>query len=197
MEPVEKKEISEISEENKEGNEMESDFNNLIGEKKENGPAFSSQVSYSNQKGSSFKTLVLFLILLIILGVGGFYGWRYFNRNIAKPAQVNPAPLVSPTPAPTRSLNRAEWSFEVLNGSGVTGAAKVAADNLTGLGYVVVKTGNADKSNYTKNELFVREGKSADSNLILADLKTDFSIASVSGELTEGTASARLIIGSK
>lgn len=181
-------------EESKEGIVEESDFNNLIGEKKASSPVFNQQVSYSNQKGSGFKTILLLLILLVILGAGGYFGYKYFKHNVAKPP-VNPIPSSTPTPAPTRSLNRLDWPFEVLNGSGVTGAAKGAKDTLTGLGYVVVKTGNANKSNYTKNELFVREGQSGDIDLVLADLKADFNIASISGELKEGTASARLIIG--
>lgn len=173
----------------------ETDFNNLIGEKKESGPVLPAQMFSVSQKGASFKTSVLLFILLVILGAGGFYGWRYFNRNIAKPVQVNPVPLVTPTPSPTRSLNRADWSFEVLNGSGITGEAKKVAETLTKLGYTVVKTGNADKSNYTENELFVRADKSQDADLVLSDLKADFNIASISGTLTDGTASARLIIG--
>ncbi len=174
---------------------VETDFNNLIGEKKESGSAFPAQISSVSQKGASFKTSVLLFILLVILGTGGFYGWRFFNRNDVKPVQVNPAPQA--TPAPTRSLNRADWSFEVLNGSGITGEAKKVAETLTKLGYAVVKTGNADQSNYTENKLFVRADKNQDADLVLPDLKSDFNIASVSGELTEGTASARLIIGKK
>jgi hypothetical protein len=58
-----------------------------------------------------------------------------------------------------------------------------------------VKTGNADKANYTQSQLFIRAEKGSEADLVLADLKDQFNIASISGVLKEGTASARLIIG--
>lgn len=148
-----------------------------------------------NRKKSGMTTTVLLIIVLTILIAGGFFGWRYLKQGsqTQQPADTSPTPAA--TVAPIRSLNRADWSFEVLNGSGIAGEAKKTADKLTSLGYVVVKTGNADKDTYIENALFVRAGKESDADLLLADLKTNFSIASISGTLTEGTASARLIIG--
>lgn len=157
-------------------------------------PPFLLDNTDQNKKKSGLTTIILLIIVLIILGAGVFFGWRYFTQGTKQqPVDVNPAPTF--TPAPTRSLNRADWSFEVQNGSGVSGAAKKASDKLISLGYVVIKAGNADKDTYTASELFVRVGKESEADLLLADLKTNFNIASISGTLTEGTASARLIIG--
>lgn len=156
--------------------------------------SFPSQVSYVTKKKSGLTNVILIVIILAILIAGGIFSWRYFNKT-SQSANVNPSSLQTSTPEPTRSLNRENWSFEVLNGSGVTGVAKKAVGVLTSLGYTVIKTGNADKSTYTQNQLYVRDESSDQIDLLLADLKTDFNIASVSGQLKEGTASARLIIG--
>ncbi len=163
------------------------------------GHAFPSHLSYGTSEKSKFTTFLLLVVILIILGAGGVFAWRLFLP--ATPKQANPSLLASPAPAatqaPVKTLNRGEWTFEVLNGSQVTGEAKKVATQLTKMGYTVVKTGNADKSTYTKDELFIRAEKGDEADLVLADLKSDFKIASISGVLKEGTASARLIIGGK
>lgn len=186
------------------------DLAGLLGsEKKKQGNIFSPQLSYTDPKKSNLVTYLL-LIIIVLLGLGavGFFGWRYckagltqcqFKNLVPQSANVNPVSVVSPTPLPTqmpkKTLDRVSISFEVLNGTAVAGGAKKVAEKLTGLGYTVVKVGNADNSTYNKNELFVRAEKGEQVDLLLADLKTDFQIASVSGVLKEGTASARLILG--
>jgi hypothetical protein len=91
------------------------------------------------------------------------------------------------------TLSRAEIIFEVLNGSGITGLAQKGADKLETLGYQIGKVGNA--SSVTENELYLSEDIMDKSSLILKDLKTDFNISSVSGELKEASSSARIILG--
>ena len=104
---------------------------------------------------------------------------------------VTPSPSSSPLP----TLDRAAITFEVLNGSGVAGVAKKAADKLEALGYKVIKTGNADKDDYKLNQLFITSLLSDKTELIIKDFKDDFGISSSSGELRDSTASARLILG--
>ncbi len=157
--------------------------------------------SYNMPKKKSNKiTIILAVLLLVIVGVVGAF---FFKSS--KPAPT-PVPTTSPvtyeTPSPTTApLVRSDWSLEVLNGSGTSGLAKKVAAEILALGYPVVKTGNADKQTYAKTEIFVRKdfadggafGTKVD--LIIADLKDVIKIASVAGELTEGTASARIVIG--
>lgn len=101
----------------------------------------------------------------------------------------------TPTPLPTPQLIRSDWSFEVLNGSGVTGLAKKIADQLKEMGYQVIKIGNADKNDYPKTLISVREDLVDKIDLVIADLKDVIKIASVAGNLEEGTVSARIILG--
>ncbi|OGG01763.1 hypothetical protein A2Z33_00285 [Candidatus Gottesmanbacteria bacterium RBG_16_52_11] len=59
-------------------------------------------------------------------------------------ALTTPAPTSAvPTPTPTGAVDKAVVTFEVLNGSGVAGAAGRAADKLKGLGYTADSVGNA------------------------------------------------------
>lgn len=150
-----------------------------------------------NKKGGK-KTLFLIILLIVVLAAIGFIFKHQikgvFTGSIAPTPNPTsaPTPTPSPTPAP---LVRSDWSFEVLNGSGVTGLAKTMADKLTNLGYSVVKTGNADKSNYKTTQVFVKSNLKDKVDLVIADLKDTVKIASFGGELTDSTASARIILG--
>lgn len=97
------------------------------------------------------------------------------------------------TPSP--KLNRTAWELEVLNGSGVSGAAAKAADQLTQLGYTVGKVGNADNSNYKATSLYVSKDNMSSSGLFLEDIKKKFTSATIAGELKNSTFSARIILG--
>lgn len=146
------------------------------------------------------KTFFVILVILIILIASAIF----FRQQIQSfflgggTAEPSPTPGFISTPAPTPTpnpLTRSDWSFEVLNGSGETGLAKKVAEKLTGLGYQVVKTGNAGKSDYTETQFFVNKDMQDKADLVIADLKDTFKIASVAGDLKDSTVSARIIIG--
>lgn len=157
----------------------------------------------SSAKKSGKKAFIVTTLLIVAALAGGvFFGKRYHVVSQVL-TMVEPAPTPTPTPTPVPLatpeakpiLNRADWSFEVLNGSGTAGLAKKIADQIKAQGYVVVKTGNAEKNNYRESQILVR-GKMQDQvDLVVADLRDIIKIASVAGELTEGTASAQIIIG--
>ena len=139
-------------------------------------------------------TLVLFILAILVIG-GGIYFIAGLGGGSKK---SSPTPTSSATPMPTptpKALNREQWPLEVLNGSGVTGAAKKLADQLKALGYPVVKTANADRDDYSSNQFFVKKELEDSVDLVINDIKDIIKIASVSGELTDSTASARIIIG--
>ncbi len=127
----------------------------------------------------------------------------FFSRSANTDTQIGsqPIPIQTPTPTPVPSptpkqqLIRSERSFEVLNGSGVIGAAKKLADKLRELGYQVIKVGNADRDDYPKNLILVGKDQREKVDVLIADLRDVIKIASVGGELTDSTASARIIIG--
>ena len=158
------------------------------------------------EKEKSKKTFILILIMVGILLVTGFialatnlFNFRSQIKNlVVGEASPTPAPTststFSPTPIPN-PLIRSDWSLEVLNGSGVSGLAKKVAEQLSDLGYPVVKTGNADKQTYKTTEILVKGDLKDRVDSVVADLRDVIKIASVAGELEEGTASARIIIG--
>ncbi len=154
----------------------------------------------AQQKKSKKKILILILGLILILSaVFIIPKFRHaLLRRIQPSTTPSPTATASPTTAPTSTPNllvRSEWSFEVLNGSGVTGQAKKVADKLIALGYQVVKVGNADKDNYPLTEVLVKKELENKIDLVIADLRDVVKIASVAGELKDSTASARIIIG--
>ncbi|MDO8573542.1 MAG: LytR C-terminal domain-containing protein [Candidatus Daviesbacteria bacterium] len=151
--------------------------------------------SYNIPKKKSNKTIIVLIIILlmIFLAIGVFF----FRSSVPAPVSApTPSPTAYETPSPSPSpLVRADWSFEVLNGSGTSGLAKKVALKLQALGYPVVKTGNADKQTYAKTEILVKKNLLSRIDSVIADLKDNIKIASIAGELKEGTASARIIIG--
>lgn len=145
-------------------------------------------------KKKSKKNLYLVVILVLTIFIVGIIIFKQQKAAPIPTATFTPTPTPESTPIPD-PLIREEWFFEVLNGSGVSGLAKKLADKLIALGYQVYKTGNADKQSYEVTQIQVRKDLLEKVNLVVADLKDAVKIASMAGELKEGTASARIIIG--
>ena len=99
---------------------------------------------------------------------------------------------------PIDALDRSKIAFEVLNGSGVKGAAAAAAQKLSERGYAVVQIGNAS-SKVNKTELYLLDSVGEFRDQVLSDLNYMFGEATLAGVLTDSTttASARLVIGTK
>jgi hypothetical protein len=117
--------------------------------------------------------------------------------KVAAPQAVN-----APTPTPTPYFSRGSITFEVLNGSGVMGAAGKEATKLTDIGYIVVSMGNVKKQ--AASQLFLSSSFSpAATTELLIDMQSLFSITTSSGNLLDSkgvsrsTASALLILGVK
>lgn len=156
----------------------------------------SYQPDISLQKKGSKKPLMILILIILALVVLGVIFRHKINGFIKGEPTPTPTPSATLEPSPTPSpLVRSDWSFEVLNGSGVTGQAKKLADKLKELGYPVVKSGNADKDTYSVTEIFVKPELKDKIDAVIVDLKDVIKIASIAGDLKEGTASARIIIG--
>ena len=109
------------------------------------------------------KNLVrYFLIIAIIsflIGLVSMAGINFFLQKTnfeipfipRKTVEITPSPKPTITIEPTKAavVNLEEYSIEVLNGSGVTGAASKLKEALTAEGFKVISAGNADKSDYT------------------------------------------------
>lgn len=164
---------------------------------KDNPPIF-EQRSKNSKLGNKIFVVVAVLLLLF---AGGYFIVKQLRVSTKTPGDtgsvnvINPTSLPEPTPTNKPVFDKSDWSLEILNGSGVTGAAKKIAERLQTFGYPVVKTGNADKDNYSQTQIFIKKSLQDRAELIIADLKDIIKIASVAGELQDSTASARIIIG--
>jgi LCP family protein required for cell wall assembly len=77
---------------------------------------------------------------------------EFFAALSAEPVEAAPTTEAAGTVAP------ADVTVEVYNGSGTSGLAGTAADELTSAGYVVSSTGNADSMDYTTTEIRYASG---------------------------------------
>lgn len=124
-------------------------------------------------KGGAF-TLILIFIFALILGAGiaggVFYFFNPFEMKPSSPPPDDQTAAESPVPPETdttpeasdsadaASVNLAEYDIQVLNGSGVAGAAGTARDLLLAAGFEKFTVGNSDKYDYTETEVQVKDG---------------------------------------
>lgn len=140
--------------------------------------------------------IIITIVVILVTAVFGFYFLKQdYNQENIKEEKVEIT--LTPTPTPKVSLDRSEWSIEVLNGTPIPGLAKELADKLEKLGYKIILTGNAENKDYKDSQILViSEADSDEIELLLNDIKKEIDISSSSGDLEDSTASARIIIGS-
>jgi len=124
----------------------------------------------------------------------------YISRNKTITIENKESPTTTPaatsTPSPTPSIERSDLTVQVLNGSGVSGAAGVAKDYLEGLGYEDVETGNASLYDYEETEVSIKEDVEEYLDMIIEDLSDEYEVATDSGVLDEdGDFDVEIIIG--
>lgn len=159
----------------------------------------------------------LLLIILVLLIVGGAVGGFIFISNQGEqeevaptptptevpsptptPAQTTPTPTRKPTPTeklsptPTKKATKS-ITLKVLNGSGVTGAARQAADYLSNLGYEILGVGNAPISDLEKTTIEIKKDKESSLAQLKIDLETKYSLGTTSATLS-ATESADAIV---
>lgn len=136
--------------------------------------------------------------IIIFLLVGAvFYLAIRLNQETKNKKEVMVEATASPeaTSQAITQLTKNEITLEVLNGSGVSGKATLIADQFTELGYTVSKVGNAPSAAQTT--LLAGTGLTEKLQVLLADVEKELKVSSVSGEFSDSTASARIILGSK
>lgn len=145
------------------------------------------------KSGKNLFVLGSLIGLVIIVSAIGFYFYLAKN-NQGKSKDLQPSqPRIEEKPQ--QQFTRSDWSLEILNGSGTVGVAKKAAEELQLLGYKILSTGNADKSNYQGVLVFVSENRKGEAQDFIVDLSSKYKSASFSATLKDSTASARVIIG--
>jgi len=100
---------------------------------------------------------------------------------------------VSETESKVVALKRSEISLEVLNGSGIAGLAGKTAASFEELDYRIIKVGNFGEVDQTA--IYINPEVEGKVELLLADMQKLLKTASISGELKNSTASARIVVG--
>jgi len=131
----------------------------------------------------------IFLVVFVCLALigGGIFVYQKSLKS-KEEKSIAPEPTVSPSesrptempqisPSPTPKLNRADLKIKILNGTGVPGAAGKAANFLEKLGWVGIKTGNADNFDYSQTVIKIKESKKDYLSLITEDLSKNYSLA--------------------
>lgn len=121
-------------------------------------PQASSFQTPTKPKNSSSKWVIIFIGLLILGGAGIFFFTKSSGEAIPSPTpsfgvvpieekveEVTPAPTKSPEP-----VKKSDVSIEILNGTGISGEAKLLSDKLKTLGYSDITAGNAETTNNTE-----------------------------------------------
>ena len=165
-----------------------------------------------NRQGMGFKRwLIIGAVVIVILGLvgGGVYVYTQAMKGKGSSITITSvntgvSPIVTPTPENTEAtpsasptgaattLKRSDLKVQVLNGTGVAGAAGKVVSFLTGLGYKNIKTGNADNYDYTETIIRITKAKENYLDLVKKDLSNKYTLGDT--ETLEATSSFDLVI---
>lgn len=100
-----------------------------------------------------FNYMALIIVLLVLLLLGGGVWFLFFKKSADTEMveEETPVPTVEQqsTPTPTVvEVNKEDIKIQILNGSGVPGAASKSQTALTAVGYKNIEVGNADSYTY-------------------------------------------------
>ncbi len=154
----------------------------------------SSHETDSDSKRSWGFIFVLLGIFAIFLAGG--LAFAFLFQQPPKPEHVYTAPTDVPSPTIAKAPEPASWKIEVLNGSGISGAAAKFAQKLEKLGYTVTKIGNADE-NQTTTTFYLSKDFLPYVDTFKENLAKEEITASNGGQLQNSTYSAQIILGSE
>lgn len=164
-------------------------------------PAYTEK---SSNKGKFFA--IFFVTVLLIAGVVGGLYFMGANQQTEEPEiAVIPTlePTATPDPEATNSaetsdedLEKSDLTVDVLNGSGVAGAAGGVAATLRSAGYTIGSTGNGDNFDYEGITIVIKSDKKAFLKLLQADLEDVASGSAITSETSDDiSADAEVIVG--
>jgi hypothetical protein len=106
-------------------------------------------------------------------------------------------PTITPTPTIDSKLKRGDLKVSIQNGTDKTGYAKETADFLESKGYKNIAKSNADKDNYEKTIIKVKDSKKNYLPLLSSDLKDKFDTSTVETLDAEDKYDVIVILGKK
>lgn len=129
----------------------------------------------------NYLWIVVPTALLVGALVGGlityFSGISKLNMPSVSPSPVastEPEVKMTPSPEPKSDLKKDTVKIQILNGSGVSGAAGKVKTLLEGLGYKNIDTGNASSSDVATTEIATTESGSAYVSELIKDLSKSY-----------------------
>jgi hypothetical protein len=143
--------------------------------------AFSAaEFGLAERKSNKGKNIILFLVVFLLVAIVSalFY---FFSTGVLKFEQKENEQEVVPTEVPTATpvpvdFDRAKFSIQVLNGSGVSGAAGSIETFLEGLGYENIEIGNADNSDYQSITIQIKKEFEDFVEVISKDLSDSYTV---------------------
>ncbi|OGM21626.1 hypothetical protein A2714_00690 [Candidatus Woesebacteria bacterium RIFCSPHIGHO2_01_FULL_38_9] len=109
-----------------------------------------TQVGFPQTSRPKKSPLKIIIILIILAGLG-FGAWYVFKGRASteESSEVSPTPTTKLTPTPTEvPIERENVKIQVLNGTGLSGAAGNLKKELEELGYSKLDVGNASPQNF-------------------------------------------------
>jgi len=174
-ERVQKDEASdeELTEEQKKNSDKESEDDSHS--------AFSAaEFGLAERKSNKGKNIILFLVVFLLVAIVSalFY---FFSTGVLKFEEKENEQEVAPTEGPTATpvpvdFDRAKFSMQVLNGSGVSGAAGSMETFLEDLGYENIAIGNADNSDYQNITIQIKKEFEDFVEIISKDLSDSYTV---------------------
>lgn len=153
----------------------------------------------NNQEESKSKKPVIAIAIIVIILIAVASGYFLYSKKLKStsqnPQQTAATQTSQASPQATvQTINKADWTLEILNGSTKTGAASALAEKLTAKGYQIIKIGNNPENSATSRVFFSDQMKDQ-ADLFLEDIKDELPNPTNAGNLKDSTASTRIIIG--
>jgi LytR cell envelope-related transcriptional attenuator len=183
---------------------------------KDEGNFFGGGASVEEQPNRKPRVIAFIVVLLLLLVALGFAVNYFLHSKTKKDTTAStstttvvtqmPTEMPTDTPSATPSATIAltptsaksnQLTVQVLNGSGVPGAASKIAASLKSLGYTVASTGNADTFDYTNVVIEVKKSEASTLTKLKTDLAKDYTIGSTSATLAASNQTDAIVIVGK
>ena len=154
----------------------------------------SSAKAMEGKKGTNLFWIIIPTAFLVGGLVGGlityFSGMSKLSQKALTPAPTFvPSQSLTPSPSatPSSEIKRSDLKIQVLNGSGVSGAAGKAMEYLESVGYKDVAVGNAKTSDFSQTEIAIKKEKESYLKILSDDLSEKYQISSKSATLDKAS----------
>lgn len=160
-----------------------------------------NEITEHKKKTPKALVLSLGIVLAVAFLVSGslitIFGGSLPEVSVPSIATPTSTPEPTETPAPTpEEVSVEDVSVQVLNGSGVSGAAGKMKALLEGLEYTVSDTGNADSFDYEQTEVSVKKGQDELLKKVVTDISSDYTVGEQNTTIDEESSyDIQIIVG--